>query len=232
MKSIIAAAVALLVATSAFGQVTSSGTGTVYAKPDCVNLSFIVSTENVVASKAHTANRTASTKLFKVFADNKIDEKDMYTTGFHITPVYDDRGTFKNYAVHHHISVKVRDLDKAGPIIDATASDEVRLQHITFNVTNRTELEVKARDLALADAKKKAEQMVGGLGEKLGKLKSVTEGYNYNRPYGAAPEAAVRSVSSTKIASGDQAISVTVNAVWDVAGNEVGKRRPKVTPKE
>lgn len=215
MKQLITLGLFLLMAVPAFAQVTATGVGTVFAKPDCAHLSFVVSTQHTVASKAHITNRQVSEKLFKVFSDNKIDSKDVYTTGFHISPVYDDKGAFKHYSVNHNVSVKIRDLKDVGAIIDNAVFEEARLQNIAFHVTNRKEMEEKARDLALADAKKKAQQMTRRLDSTIGVLKSVTEQQSYDRSYGVRADA-LGAAPGTRVAAGDQAITVGVTASWDV----------------
>lgn len=219
MKSLIASFVALVVASSAFAQVSTTGTGTVFVKPDCVLLVFNVVTDDVSASKAHADNRTKSNNLFALIRKHKVEDKDVRTAQFNIHPNYDDKGVFKSYTVNHSVMVKVRDMPNAGAIIDEAADAHSQLKGIRFEVADRTSWETKARDLALADAKRKAEQMVGGLGEKLGRLKSVSDAQvyrGYSEDY--APRAArmTEGAAPTQLGSGEQAITVNVSAVWDL----------------
>lgn len=214
MKKLFAAVFALLCATPAFAQVATVGNGTVYAKPDCAHLDFNVLTQNSVAATAHAENKKASDCLFAILKKHNIPEQDASTTQFSIYPFTNEKDNKVSYQVTHSVSVKV-DLKQVGAMIDEAVVGNVHLNSIRFAVSNREELEIKARDLAIADAKKKANQMVSGLGEKLGRLTSISEN-------GYAPiirAAALRSDDQglTQIASGQLAVSVRVIAVWDVA---------------
>lgn len=155
------------------------GTGTVYAKPDCAHLSFTIVTERAQAVKAHVQNNLCTKSFFDVVGKHVNVERDVATVNFDIQPKYhyvkDNEPKLVGYVVTHNLSVKVRDLKKVGTLIDGTIADAVRLEGISFVISDRTALEAKARDLALADAEKKALQLVHGLNNQLGSLVSVSE---------------------------------------------------------
>jgi len=228
MNKVFATLVALFLATPAFAQVTVQGKGTVYATPDCATLRFNVVTESKTAKAANESNRTASSALFATLKKAGVDEKDVSTTAFDVSPrySYQDKGEakFLGYTVTHGVSVNVKKLSDVGQLVDDTVNDSVRLRSIAFHVSNRKELEVKARNLALADAKKKGQQLVAGLNSRLGNLKSVSESVERSR--GAYDDDVGESrfrAQSTTIAAGEQAITVNVNVTWEVSDSFQGR---------
>lgn len=200
--------------------VTATGVGTVYVKPDCAHLNFSISTSHAKAKTANADNKAASDSFFSLLKKHNIDEKDVSTQHFNISPTYEETkpgtGIHKlvGYSVLHRISVRVRDMKLTGVIIDEAVDGNVHLSSINFMISNRSKLEDKARNLALADAKKRANQMVTKLGSKLGNLRTISESISPQSPY--ADGRAVGLSGGTKIATGQMAISVSVTANWEI----------------
>lgn len=221
MKKFLSVLVILFSPVIAFSQgVSATGVGTVFAKPDCAHLSFSITTTNAKAKQANADNKIASDSFFALLKKHKIDDKNVSTQHFNISPVHEETkpGHHKitGYSVSHQISVRVHDMKLAGVIIDEAVEGNVHLNSISFMVSNRAKLENQARNLALMDAHKKAKQMVTKLGSSLGALKSVGEaGYYPSNPY-AAESRSSQAPANTTIATGQMAISVRVTATWDI----------------
>ena len=83
----------------------------------------------------------------------------------------------ERYVVTNMLEVVYPDLTRAGDLITAAvnagANNSWGLQ---FEVADPKPLEGKAREVALADAKKRAEQIAAATGVKLGRVLSVTDG--------------------------------------------------------
>jgi uncharacterized protein YggE len=226
MKKILSVLVILLSPVLALAQgVTATGVGTVFVKPDCAHLSFSISTRHDKAKVANAENKKHSDAFFELLKKHKIDDKNVATQHFDISPSYDDKGNFKGYGVHHQISVKISDVKLAGQLIDEAVDNHVHLSGIHFLVSNQKDLEADARDLALDNAQFKATQMVGRLGSKLGKLKSVSESFGgFSSAY--ADQGGRLASGGTQVAAGQVGITVRVTANWDVAINDGALKNP------
>ena len=79
------------------------------------------------------------------------------------------------------ISVKIRDVEKAGAVIDAVtaaAGDNTRINGISFSVDNPEQYYAEAREIAMGNAKEKAQQMAQLAGVELGQVVYITESSN------------------------------------------------------
>jgi len=158
--------------------------------------------------------------------DNGVAEKDIQTQYFSIRQITKwDRETEEEvvvgYRVTNMVTAKIREIDKAGAIIDAVAEaggDLTRIDGISFSVDDPSAYYEEARQKAMADAEAKAEQLAELAGVTLGKPTYISEGISYPiypRDYmyemaGAAPE--------TPISPGEMEISLTVQVVYAILG--------------
>ena len=160
-----------------------NGTGKVIATPDVANISLGVQVEAVTLSEANQQAAAAMAALINTLKTQGVADKDIKTQNYSIYPVYDyDKDTGKSsirgYQVTNTVEAKVRVIANTGQVIDAavaTAGDAIRVNNIYFTLDNPTALETQARELALLDAKAKAEQIARVTGVSLGKVSYVSE---------------------------------------------------------
>jgi uncharacterized protein YggE len=126
------------------------------------------------------------------------------------------------YRVTNIVVAKIRQVDKAGTIIDDVAEaggDLTRIDSIAFTVDDPTLYYKEAREKAIEDAAAKAKQMAQVAGVKLGKLLYISEGAAY------VPQVVVRDFLSkaesaapapTSISPGELEVQVTVQMVYDI----------------
>lgn len=154
-----------------------------------------------------------------------IDEKDIQTTRFNIYPVNKwDRDTEEEilvgYRVSNMVTIKIRDIESIGDIIDSVTDaggDLTRIQNISFTVEDPTPYQEEARAKAVAQAKAKAEQLASLSEAELGKTTYITESqsYYYPVPMRAAEYDMVGGVQ-TPISPGEQEISVNVQIAFKI----------------
>ena len=132
LKALAAAAVLLgALATPVFAEdkpmdrtVTVSATGTVSAEPDEAAIATGVTTEAKTARDAVSNNTLAMKKVIaELLKGQAIEAKDVQTTQFNVEPVYvyPQEGkppVITGYRVNNMVSVRVRDLDKLGGVLD------------------------------------------------------------------------------------------------------------------
>ncbi len=127
------------------------------------------------------------------------------------------------FQVTNQLTVKVRDLDNVGQIIDRTTDaggDLTRFQNVSFTFEDSKGLEDQARESAVKDMMAKAEQVASVAGVELGMLVYVTE---TGRPAPVSFDTSRMMIAKaesvpTTILSGEMKVSITVQGVFEIAG--------------
>ena len=163
-----------------------SGYGTVSGSPDIAVISMGVESVEDTAAAARAKAAAAMAGVMAALAEANVAEEDIQTRYFSISPRYrnvqqaggDWEYVLTGYAVSNQATVKIRDLDSAGAVIDAVtaaAGDLIRVNGIDFGIEDAGELEDAARAAAIADMARKAEMMADASGVELGRLVYLSE---------------------------------------------------------
>ncbi|MFA5022006.1 MAG: SIMPL domain-containing protein [Patescibacteria group bacterium] len=159
--------------------ISISGEGKVTAVPDIAEISLGIQTEKVSVADAQKENTTKMNQIVKSLKDMGIDAKDITTTNYSIYPQYnwtDNRQVLRGYQVSQNVSVKIRNLDKVGDIVDKAGQlGANQVGSLSFTIDEPEKLKQQAREEALANARQKAEALAKVAGVRLGKLVSFTE---------------------------------------------------------
>lgn len=161
--------------------ISVSGTGEVYVTPDIGSVSFSVLTENRDVSVASDENATKMNEIIEYIKSEEVENKDIKTAGYNISPRYEwnnDTGkrTLVGYEVSQTISVKIRDLSKVGTIISsATSKGANDVSSLSFIVDDDEEAKAQAKELAIENAKEKAEDLERMLGVKMVRIVNYSE---------------------------------------------------------
>jgi len=207
-------------------------TGEIYVKPDLAEISFTVLTEAKTVAAALSDNSAKMNKVIDFIKSQGIDEKDIKTTNFSISPRYEYTETssiypyrpgkqvLAGYDVNQQIDVKIRDLAKVGDIIQG-ASDNGANQtgNLQFTIDKQDEVKTQARALAIEKAKAKAKELSSQVGIKLGKIINFSE--NIYSPWyysDSLQEASGRggSAPAPQIQTGENKVSVTVTITYEI----------------
>jgi hypothetical protein len=186
-----------------------------------------VSAQRESIEAAREAASAAQTGVIAALIDNGVDEKDIQTVQFNVSPQYDfsrtnGPGEIIGYIVSNVVTAKVRELDRAGEAIDAATAaggNDAVVQGVSFGIDDPTALQAQAREEAVQKAKAQAEQLASNSGAKLGKLLSISESSYYpyyDRGIPTAAGGAAFDAESTPIQSGELEISVTVSVVYAI----------------
>ncbi|MDV2989943.1 MAG: SIMPL domain-containing protein [Dehalogenimonas sp.] len=200
-----------------------SGNGKVSVTPDTANISLGVQVEAVNLSDANQQTADAMDAVIAVVKAHGVPDKDIKTQGFSVYPVYDydkdtGRSFIRGYQVSNTVEVKVRVIDQTGSVIDAAVAaggNAVRVNNIYFSIDDLAGAQDDARELALLDAKAKAEQIARVTGVSLGKVTYVAE----TSSGGARVEAPAfdnKEGSVTPILPGETAVTVTVQVIYNI----------------
>jgi uncharacterized protein YggE len=203
-----------------------SGEGKSSAVPDVVLLSLGIEAESKTVARAQQDAAQAMDAVMKALKTNGVADKDIQTQRFSIAPVTQwigdqQRQIITGYRVTNVVIAKIRQIDKAGPVIDAVAEaggNLTRIDNISFSIDDPTPNYNEARAKAIEDAMDKAKQMANSAHVKLGKLIYISE----STPY--VPQVAVRDVfmkaeaaaPTTPISPGELEIQVSVQMVYEI----------------
>jgi len=202
-----------------------TGEGKAMATPDIVLLSLGIEAEAKTVAQAQQDAAEAMDGVMKALKSNGVAEKDIQTQRFSIYPVRkwiedEQREIIIGYRVTNIVVAKIRQLDKAGTIIDGVAEvggDLARIDSVGFAVDDPTPYYKEARAKAMGDAIAKAKQMADAADIKLGKLLYISESTPYVpviRDYAMKAEGAAP--STTPISAGELEIQVTVQMVYNI----------------
>lgn len=196
-----------------------SGTGKVLGMPDTLRADFGAEARaDTVDAAIKSANRALG-RIRDALVDGGVAEADIQTAGVDIYPRQADSGAVIGYQVSHQLTVKIRDLDKAGAIIGAAVDaggNAARLSGVSFAIEDDDTLLAEARRRAFAEAKAKAELYGEQAGRQLGPVVSVTETV---RAADIDPEylrsaATFAAPAPVPIEPGQQQLAVTVTVEW------------------
>lgn len=124
------------------------------------------------------------------------------------------------YTVSNQVSVNIRDLERAGTIIDRVtdaAGDLVRVNGIRFTIEDAESLQDEARSRAVAEMQRKAEQMADLSGVGLGRLVNLQEETFYYEPepvFARSAGFAAESAADTSISAGELEVTVSVAGTY------------------
>ncbi len=203
-----------------------NGEGKSKATPDVVLLSLGIEAESKTVARAQQDAAQAMDAVMKALKANGVADKDIQTQRFSIYPVRkwiedQQREIITGYQVTNVVIAKIRQVDKAGPVIDAVAEaggNLTRIDNIGFTIDDPTPYYNEARAKAVDDAIAKAKQMASSADVKLGKLIYMSESTPYVpiavRDFAMKAEAAAP--SPTPISPGELEIQVTVQMVYEI----------------
>ena len=203
------------------------GSGRVVVTPDLAMLSLGVEARGLTVQQARDDAATAMDRVMRVLTASGIEEKDIRTQFFNIQPEYqwndrDRKQELVGYRVTNTVSVKVRDLEGVGILIDQVADaggDLVRINNIGFTVENPEQFAAQAREAAVKDALAKARQFADLTGVTLERLLYIAEsGANVPivRNFAEARVDAAIAAPPTPISPGETDIILTVRAVFAI----------------
>lgn len=202
-------------------QVTVVGHGEIKGKPDTAQVQIGVENEAATTKEALAQNSAQVAVIIEQLKKLGIAEKDMQTSNFSISAKYDKDGRqVTGYNVSNSVSVKIRQLDKAGALLDQVVQAGAnRIYGINFSVDDPSALLNQARDKALADAKAKAGQLAQGAGAKLGQVLVLTENIGEAPVPRFAAGAMLKNadgVSEVPLQAGEQTFSLQIQATFEL----------------
>lgn len=212
--------------------ITVTGTGKASAAPTVAHVSFTVQETGAVVSEVQTRATKKTDTALAALKDLSIDEKDITTSGYSVSPQYETASCFGGmcpqtnakiigYQVTQSVEVKVRDVSKAGEVLGALGGAGVQnISGPNFTVDDDSAVKDEAREMAIKDAQAKAKTLAKQLHVDLGNVVSFAEtSGGYPMPmYAKAGMAMMDSaaVSTPTIPAGTQETNTTVSITYEI----------------
>ena len=200
-----------------------TGTGRVTIVPDMATINVGVRSEAEAVAEALEGNTAQANAISQTLQDMGIEEKDIQTSNFNIYPnerynpmTGEVEGRY--FVVENTVNVRVRDLSKLGEILNAVVEAGANsINGITFSVEDRSAAVAEARDLAIADAKAKAEAIAESADVELGEILTINV-YESGSPTGyfEAKGGMVTAEMEVPIAAGTLAITMECNLSYEI----------------
>lgn len=206
-----------------------SGEGEAAVAPDMAVVTMAVVREADSAAEAMTDSNAAMAAVLAELKAQGIADKDIQTTDFAVTPQYSyqktsDGGTaapdIDGYQVTNRITVRLRDLDKLGALLDTSVKLGVNEGgNIRFTNDEPAAAIAEARTAAVKDAMAKAKALTEAAGVGIGRIVEISENFARPMPQPMFRAAMVKEMSdaSVPVASGENTYTVTVNITYAIA---------------
>lgn len=199
--------------------ISVTGTGTVEAAPDIATLSIGVTTQGATAAEALAANSAATEAVIARLTAAGIEPRDLQTSNLSLNPNwtgYDvSNPTISGYVAANLLTVRVRQLDTLGAVLDAAVTDGANtLNGLTFGLADPEPVLNEARKEAVADARAKAALLAEAAGVTLGKLVSISEGAAPGDP--VPMFRAEASAAPVPLAGGELGLSASVTLHYQI----------------
>ncbi len=169
-------------------------------------------TQGSTAREALAANSQQMRRVIAAVKAAGVDKSDVKTQDVSVSANYVDEGRIDGYSARNSVLVTIRDLAKAGAILDAASNAGANeVYGPTLSRSDEDELQAKALRGAVEDARKKAEALADAAGVRLGRVTAITEGFAGGpQPYYAADARLAKSEAPIEPGTQDSQATVTV----------------------
>jgi uncharacterized protein YggE len=199
-----------------------SAEGKSEARPDMATINLGVITEGQTASAALAETARRMTALNAALRRAGIAERDIQTSNVSVYPqqqyVEGQQPRITGYQANNSVSVKVRNIDNTGRVIDAAvAAGGNTVNGVSFSHADPdAQLDI-ARRAAIAEARRRAELYANALGLSVQRIVAVQEGGGYAPPMPVALERfAAQDGAATPVAPGEIETRVSVSVTFEL----------------
>lgn len=197
------------------------GEGSVSVPPDYARIRGGVTTRGKTVREATDANTKAMTALIAALVNAGIEQKDIQTAHFLVQPVYaspvsNTEQKLTGFSVSNQVTVTVRQIARAGEFLDRLVelgvTDVGGSEFLHADVSKTLD---RAREAAMADARRKAEVYAKAANENLGAVVWITEEPGFAP---SMPPVAMRAMAApVPVAVGEDTLHVRITVGFDLA---------------
>lgn len=203
--------------------VLTTGDATVKVKPDIAIVTVGAIAQGATAEDAQSSVAERVARILDKAKALGIAPKDQTSGGYHIEPQYaygpNQAPRITGYQANQQIVLTLRDVNAAGKALDALVQgDGANNVSIRFTLEDPKAAQANARNLAIADARSKADAMAGAAGVHLGRVIAVTDAGSRQPSFIALDKAMTQPAASapTQIPVGDLDVVVHVQVQFEI----------------
>ena len=157
-------------------QISVSGEGKVKVAPDQVVINLGVQNTGKDAAEVKRMNDETVDKVVKYIKKFGIPTSDFQTTNVNLYKSYDYETKKHNFQASQSITITLKDIKKYDELMMGLVDTGINnINGVEFKSSKMEEHKVTARKQAILDAKKKAEDFVSVLNQKVGKAILITD---------------------------------------------------------
>lgn len=203
--------------------ISVSGEGKIKVIPDEALITLGVQNTGKDATEVKKLNDEVVDAVLKVIKKHKIAKTDFQTQRVTLYKTYDYKTKKQIYQANQTLKIDLKDLSKYDALMmDLVESGINNISGVNFKSSKIKELESQARREAILDAKKKAEDYVSVLNQKVGKAISISDNSRTNYPqpvfktYAMAADSESAGANRETLAIGEIEIISTVSVVFEM----------------
>jgi uncharacterized protein len=215
--------------------ISARGVGEAVAVPDIATFSFTVREEGKDVAAVQQAMTEKANKAIAYLKEQGIEDRDIKTENYYTNPRYEysqgvcgpnfcppSRQILAGYEVSQTVSVKVRDIAKAGDLLtQITALSISEVSSLSLTVDSEDSLKAEAKANAIMKAREDAENIAKALGVKLGDVVGIYEEtpgyYGYGGELSEGPQMMKADVASApNLQPGEQKFISTVSISYSI----------------
>lgn len=228
MVVLLAVSCATTTTNTASKTISVSGTGSVNLKADNVSFRVEISETEDTTALAQQATNKKMSQLLAILHENGISDDDISTTALNFSTNYtwrDGQQQKLGETVSQTVYVRMYNLDGFASLADAIGSNISGLSfyNVTFGSSQSAEAENKAREIAYANALKKAQTYAQAAGLTLGQPLTIQDSGSYTYSNKMSTDAVVFASAATESASystetptGPLTVSASVDVIFEI----------------
>ncbi|MEK7661176.1 MAG: SIMPL domain-containing protein, partial [Pseudomonadota bacterium] len=187
--------------------------------PDIAMVSAGVVTQHRSARNAMADNATKMSAAFAALRAAGIAERDLQTAGINLAPqyVYEENKPprLTGYQVTNTVNVKIRDMTKIGPVLDALVAQGInQISGPNFQIEDSDAALDRAREEAMRKAMRRGDLYARGAGMRIKRVVSINESGGYQpqpQPMVMMSRMAADVAQQTPVASGEVTMSIQLS---------------------
>lgn len=186
--------------------------------PNIAKINIGLVTEGSDVIKIQKENSEKFNKVIQFLKNKGVKEEDIKTENYTISPKYDFTNTRNiiGYTINQSVSIKIRELNKISEILDGAILNGANNVYGPDFIVDKDEIDLsKARERAMANAKKKAREISKLAGFKLGNIVNVSDYVEMpSNYYSLSPGMGGENLS--KIEPGSQEIKMVITLTYEI----------------
>ncbi|HWO07684.1 MAG TPA: SIMPL domain-containing protein [Candidatus Paceibacterota bacterium] len=223
---------------TASNTISVSGTGEVFAVPDRATFTVTIREEAPTVAVAQDEATEKANDIIAYLKSAGVEENDIKTVNYNVNPKYEytrvvctefscppSNQRLVGFEVWQMIEVKVQDPQKAGELLTGVGSRGAsEVSSLSFTIEDEDELQAQARQMAIDEAREKAQALAQQLGVSIVRVVGFSEdSYGYPpMPYYARGGAvaldavAMESKVAPELPTGENKITSNVHVTYEI----------------